>query len=62
MAKTRQHITCEERLRYRPAEGAIVTQNEIQKFLAEYKELNRAKYLHILLVEQEQLEIGWEES
>ena len=45
MAKTRQHIMCGERprRRYRPAEGVRMTQEEIQKFLTAYEEMNRTK-------------------
>ena len=45
MAKTRQHIICGERPRprYRPAEGVVITEDEIQKFLADYEGLNRSK-------------------
>lgn len=45
MAKTRQHIICGERprRRYRPTEGVLITQEEIQKFLVDYEGLNRSK-------------------
>lgn len=45
MAKTRQHIMCGERprRRYRPAEGVRMTQDEIQRFLADYEGMNRTK-------------------
>jgi len=42
--QTRQHIYAERpRSRYRPAEGVVVTQEEIQQFLANYESLNRSK-------------------
>ncbi|MCI8476797.1 MAG: site-specific integrase [Oscillospiraceae bacterium] len=44
MPQTRQHIYAERpRSRYRPAEGVVVTQEEIQQFLANYESLNRSK-------------------
>ena len=44
MPRTRQHINGERPLRqYRSSEGIVMTQDEIQKFLAAYEELDRTK-------------------